>query len=50
VEVDLDIHEKVICTEVDLAYDDERNIWESFLPINSYIGHLKHFLGKFHAN
>jgi hypothetical protein len=47
VEVDLDIHEKVICTEVDLASDDERKIWASFLQRTTCNGHLAHFLGKF---
>ena len=28
-EVDLNIYEKVKCTEVDLAFDDERKIWAS---------------------
>jgi hypothetical protein len=32
-EVDLDIHKNVICIEVDLASDDERKIWASFLQI-----------------
>jgi hypothetical protein len=47
VEVELDIHEKVICTEVDLASDDERKIWASFLQRTASIGHLTHFLGNF---
>ena len=48
VEVYLDIHEKVICTEVDLAFDDKRKIWEIFLQRNACTSHLTHFLGKFH--
>jgi hypothetical protein len=47
VEVDLDIHEKVICTKFDLASDDKRKIWESYLQIIACTGHLVHFLGIF---
>jgi hypothetical protein len=47
VEVDLDIHEKVICTEVDLTSDEEKKIWSSFLQRTAYTSHLAHCLGKF---
>jgi hypothetical protein len=49
VEVDLDIHEKVICIEVDLASDDERKIWASFLQ-RTTVPATSHLLGKFLAN
>ena len=45
-EVDLEIHETVKCTEVDLASDDERKIWASFFQRTICIGHPTHFLGK----
>ena len=48
-EVDLDIQEKVICTKVDLEFDDERKIWASCLQRTVYTGHLTDFLGKFIA-
>jgi hypothetical protein len=47
VEFDLEIHEKVICIEVDLASDNERKTWTSFLQRTAYTGHFTHFLGKF---
>jgi hypothetical protein len=51
VEVDLDIHEKVKCTEVDLASDDERKIWASFFQRTICTSHLAHVLGKlFHVS
>jgi hypothetical protein len=46
VEVDLDIHEKVKCTEVDLAYEAERKIWESCFQRTTCTGHLTHVMGK----
>jgi hypothetical protein len=49
VEVDLDIHKKLICMEVDLASDEERKISTSFLQRIACTGHIAHFLGKFPA-
>jgi hypothetical protein len=45
-EVNLDIYEKVKCTEFDLASDDERKIWASCFQITICTGHLTHVLGK----
>jgi hypothetical protein len=47
VEVDLGIHENVMCTKVDLESDDERKIPTSFPQRTTYIVHLTHSLGKY---
>jgi hypothetical protein len=46
VEVDLYIHEKVKCIEVDLASDYERKISTSYFQRTISIAHNTHFLGK----
>ena len=45
-EVDLDIHEKVKCIEVDLSSNDEKKIWASCFQRTTYINHLTHVLGE----
>jgi len=46
VEVDLDIHEKLICIEVDTTFDEERKILANFFQRTNCTGHLVHVLGK----